>query len=318
MANILVVDDMLPSLGFLSAYLKKDGFEVFTATSYKDAVKVLEKDDIDLILMDVMMPEINGIEACKLFKKDPNLVDIPVIFVTSCDTGDMISACFEAGGEDYVHKFSTRRELLIRVKTHLKLRQAQQREYQQLMMFLSALNSFPDCIMAVRPSGRILYRNDAVGRGIEENDSFHEIDSNSAFVLGYREFLDSTKSNEQVFIKKLINGRMYEVNCIPVKDADFDEINFYFIVSKDITESYESEEKLRDLDKMKSISRIAGGVAHDLNNLTGAMLSNLSLLEYQGDLTPLQKQIVQDVEKAGEKASSVISQLMILFFSRRS
>ena len=82
---------------------------------------------------------------------------------------------------------------------------------------------------------------------------------------------------------------MYEVNCIPVKDADFDEINFYFIVSKDITESYESEEKLRDLDKMKSISRIAGGVAHDLNNLTGAMLSNLSLLEYQGDLNSSSK-----------------------------
>src|SRR5574342_797214 len=102
--RILVVDDTPANIQILTGILKEKGYQLSIATNGKQALQVLEKVRPDLILLDVMMPELDGFETCRIIKKTPGLDDIPIIFLTSkTDTKDIVSG-FEIGAVDYVGK----------------------------------------------------------------------------------------------------------------------------------------------------------------------------------------------------------------------
>ena len=103
--NILIVDDNKTTILFLETMLKDDGyFNLYTAYSAKESYKVLEKEKIDIILLDVMMPDIDGIEACKEIKQMKKYKSRPIIMVTADDTEATLKKSFEAGANDFVTK----------------------------------------------------------------------------------------------------------------------------------------------------------------------------------------------------------------------
>ena len=115
-ARILVVDDTPANIQILTGILKEKGYQLSIATNGKQALQVLEKVRPDLILLDVMMPELDGFETCKQIKKTPGLDNIPIIFLTSkTDSTDIVSG-FEIGAADYVGKPFNTNELLARIK----------------------------------------------------------------------------------------------------------------------------------------------------------------------------------------------------------
>lgn len=119
--HILIVDDNLKNLQIIGQLLKSEGFMISLAPSGKQALELLNSFLPDLILLDVMMPELDGLEVCRLIKTKERLKDIPIVFLTAKnETEDLIKG-FEAGGVDYVTKPFHQRELLIRVKNHLEL-----------------------------------------------------------------------------------------------------------------------------------------------------------------------------------------------------
>ena len=125
-ASILVVEDSPINQRQLQHLLSKGGYRVAVADHGKDALRLLEGMQPDLILLDVMMPELDGLTLCRLLKADPKTCEIPVIFISSLDnTADKLSG-FSAGGVDYITKPFHPSEVLARVTTHLKLRQLQQ------------------------------------------------------------------------------------------------------------------------------------------------------------------------------------------------
>jgi len=118
-AMILVVDDNPTNVEVLSNYLTKFGFRVFTARSGEKALELLQSIAPDLILLDVVMPGIDGFETCEQIKRSDATKEIPVIFMTALsDTLDKIRG-FELGAVDYITKPFQREEVLARVKTHL-------------------------------------------------------------------------------------------------------------------------------------------------------------------------------------------------------
>ncbi len=121
---ILVVDDMTQNLQILMSMLEKVGYNTSFATSGKQTLDRLTKVTPDLILLDLMMPDLDGLEVCKRLKADPNLQDIPVIFLTASHEPEKLLEAFEQGAVDYVTKPFKTAELLARVKTHLELKQA--------------------------------------------------------------------------------------------------------------------------------------------------------------------------------------------------
>jgi len=121
--SILVVDDNEVNLEILISLL--DDYNVLTAISGKGAFEILDKLKIDLILLDVMMPDINGLDLCKSLKSKEKTRHIPVIFLTAKYGVDDIKKGFDVGAVDYVAKPFNIEELLSRVNTHLQLKSYQ-------------------------------------------------------------------------------------------------------------------------------------------------------------------------------------------------
>src|SRR5512138_493522 len=117
--RILVVDDTPANIQVLAGTLKEKGYQISVATNGKQALEVVERVHPDLILLDVMMPEMDGFETCRRLKESNGSREIPVIFLTAkTETTDIVKG-FELGAVDYVAKPFNTHELLARVNTHL-------------------------------------------------------------------------------------------------------------------------------------------------------------------------------------------------------
>jgi len=121
-ATILAVDDEKINLNIIIDLLG-DTYDVVVARSGEKALKQIEKREVDLILLDIMMPEMDGYEVCKILKSNSETQDIPILFITAKTDDASIVKGFEIGGVDYITKPFRPIELLARVKTHLKLSQ---------------------------------------------------------------------------------------------------------------------------------------------------------------------------------------------------
>ena len=119
--RILIVDDTPRNIQVLGTILKEQGYQINVAQNGLQALDVVTKVTPDIILLDVMMPELDGFETCKRLKEDPNTAEIPVIFLTAkVETDDVVHG-FELGAVDYITKPFNPTELLVRVDTHLTL-----------------------------------------------------------------------------------------------------------------------------------------------------------------------------------------------------
>ncbi len=120
-SNILIVDDVPANLKVLGDILKGEGYKVRPVPNGNLALQVAAKEKPDLILLDIMMPEMNGYEVCQKLKEDANLNDIPIIFISALsDTKDIVKA-LNSGGVDYITKPFQSEEVKARVATHLKI-----------------------------------------------------------------------------------------------------------------------------------------------------------------------------------------------------
>jgi adenylate cyclase len=120
-SRILVIEDEPANIQTLSTILKERGYQISIATNGRQALEVLERIRPDLILLDIMMPEMDGFETCRRIKAAAAWPEIPIIFLTAkTDTADIVRG-FELGAVDYVAKPFNAHELLARVNTHLTL-----------------------------------------------------------------------------------------------------------------------------------------------------------------------------------------------------
>lgn len=127
--KILVVDDMTNNVRILENFLLKNGYEVFTAMDGAAGLDVARSVLPDLILLDVMMPEMDGYEACRHIRECEELADIPVIFITAKQQQDDILNAFEAGGNDYVAKPFFFQEVLHRIRVHVENKMLREQLY---------------------------------------------------------------------------------------------------------------------------------------------------------------------------------------------
>ena len=115
--TILVVDDDLATLWLLSTLLKHSGFEVVTTNLPEESLRLAQAQPPDLVLLDVMMPDIDGWEVCRRLREFTN---VPVIFLTAKDTIPDVVKGLEIGGDDYIVKPFDNHELVARIRAHLR------------------------------------------------------------------------------------------------------------------------------------------------------------------------------------------------------
>jgi two-component system sensor histidine kinase/response regulator len=136
---ILIVDDVKPNLKLLTYILEHEGYQTSFAISGKDALERLKSVIPNLILLDLMMPEMNGLEVCEIIKSQPIYANIPIIFLTASQDDAHLVKAFELGAVDYVTKPFKQPELLARIQTQLKITQ-QAKDLQQKTLELQELN----------------------------------------------------------------------------------------------------------------------------------------------------------------------------------
>ncbi|PWT92161.1 MAG: adenylate/guanylate cyclase domain-containing response regulator [Acidobacteria bacterium] len=179
--RILIVDDTPANIQTLTTILKEKGFQISVATNGKQALEVLKHVHPDLILLDVMMPEMDGFEACERIKASPEWHDIPIIFLTSKTETEDIVRGFELGAVDYVGKPFNAHELLARVNTHLSMDRLR-RENERLL-----LNILPAAIAERLRSGNELIA-----------DGFAEVSVLFADIVGFTHMTASMSAENVV------------------------------------------------------------------------------------------------------------------------
>ncbi|MBU5613896.1 ATP-binding response regulator [Geomonas azotofigens] len=354
---ILVIDDDADNLAIVSEYLK--GFD-FTILVAEDGASGLERAAYakpDLILLDVLMPGIDGYETCRRLKADDKTRDIPVIFMTALAETEHKVRGFQAGAVDYVTKPFQREEVLARVSVHLQIRELTRKltEANELLekrveqrtaelrnselRLMEIINFLPDATFAINLKGEIVIWNLTAEclTGAKASDMLGKGDHQYAipFYGERRATLVDLILNPSCEIDRLydyvsIEGGVITGECL-VRGLPHGEVYFMGKAAplwdsngklagaiesvRDVTESKKLEEQLRQTQKMEALGALAGGVAHDFNNILTGIMGYATLLKLRmGEGNPLLS-FPLDILAAAERAANLTKSL--LTFSRK-
>ena len=139
LGKIVVLEDEAEYANMLRLRLEAAGYTVRVANDPKTGLEVIEGMRPDLVLMDINMPGMTGFETCKILKNNSELADIPVIFLTARIATDDVLEGFDVGGVDYLTKPVDAKVLLARVKTHVSLKQASDKQRELILQLQESL-----------------------------------------------------------------------------------------------------------------------------------------------------------------------------------
>ena len=122
-SKILIVDDNQQNCELLDAYLADEGYEMLVANDGHEALERVAENQPDLILLDIMMPNMSGFEVCKQLKENPTTRDIPIIVVTALNESSDYERGMEAGADDFLTRPFNRVEFIARVRSLLRIRE---------------------------------------------------------------------------------------------------------------------------------------------------------------------------------------------------
>src|SRR5665213_291656 len=179
-ARVLVVDDLLANLRLLEARLTAEYFEVITATNGVAALEICARGQCDIILLDVLMPGMDGLEVCRRLKQNPRTAHIPVVMITALDQPSDRVAGLEAGADDFLTKPVNDIALITRVKSLVRLKTLTD----ELMMRATTSNDFGldesfDPIALDGDGGKVLLVEDdqaTANRMVEILGAMHRVD----------------------------------------------------------------------------------------------------------------------------------------------
>jgi PAS domain S-box-containing protein len=337
---ILVVDDDPNNLAVLRDCLAGCGYTLLAAEDGESAVARADYARPDLILLDVMMPGIDGFECCRRLKANERTRDIPVIFMTAlAETAYKVKG-LEVGAVDYVTKPFQREELLARIAVHLQIRELANRLREanetlekrvaertaDLARLATAVEQIDEAILITDLETNILYVNAAfermngyaadeiIGRNVAV---IRREDQDPRVQAAIRDELNAGRIWSGQITNRRKDGSCYEasVTASPIRDASGAVVNFVSI-HRDISHELKLEQELRQAQKMEAIGTLAAGIAHDFNNVLAAIVGNseMALDKIPGD-HPVRVN-VERVLEAGSRATDLVKQ--ILTFSRQA
>ncbi len=351
--DVLVVDDNKENLQLLSRILSAQGYRVRLALTGELALASIDACPPDLVLLDVCMPDMSGYEVCQRLRDDPHTTHIPVLFITAMGGIEDKIRGFEAGGRDYIVKPFQQEEVLARVNAHVALSrmhielehlvQERTRELRRIneqlekevegrrqaeaerQLLFEAICQSDESIVITDESGNIVFVNPAFERltGFSKEEVIGQnprILQSGQHDNAFYEDMWETILSGQTWHGELVNrkkdGTLFieKASISPVFDSDNRIVNF-IAVKHDITEQRSLEDQLRHAQKMESVGRLAGGVAHDYNNMLQVILGSLQLLLSRDDLGDDVVYHLEQIQKAASHSSEITKQL--LAFSRK-
>ncbi len=242
--KILCVDDIETNLFILKALFEshyENEYEIVLAKSGIEALDILLKQHIDIILLDIMMPELDGYETAKLILKNKRTKDIPIIFLTAKKDQDTVSKCYESGGVDYLSKPYNEEELFVRIRFHLDLIESK-RVLELERKFTQDILDMQDNLVVVTDTTKVLRTNKAVC-------DFYNVSSMEEFKNKYRcicttfeikdgyfhlDLVPKGKNWVDVLVEMLKNKDV----LVLIRDPQTSEFNSFDIKAKKFADDY--------------------------------------------------------------------------------
>jgi PleD family two-component response regulator len=168
--TILIIDDLETNINILIELLE-DKYDLLASLSGEEALEIVEEERVDLILLDIMMPGLDGFEVCERLKSNEKTKDIPIIFITAKTDEESIEKAYEIGGVDYISKPFRAREVLSRINTHLSLSEQKHSLEDSLKTNITLLNQYKEVV----DKGTIVSKTNKKGIITYVNDAFCKI-----------------------------------------------------------------------------------------------------------------------------------------------
>lgn len=232
---ILLVDDQPDNLRLLSALLSERGYQPRGVINGTMAIKAAKSSQPDLILLDILMPEMDGYETCELLKADPKTREIPIIFISAKDeTIDKVRA-FGLGALDYITKPFHVDEVLARIENHLSLRKLQKQLKEQNLLFQQEIYIRQQAEEALQKANQELAQSNAELEQFAYVTS-HDLQAPLATITTYAELLEQRYENQldteaNQYIEYIVNG------CLRMQKL-IEDLLEYSRVSKNIKRFY--------------------------------------------------------------------------------
>jgi DNA-binding response OmpR family regulator len=307
---ILVVDDQPQNIELLEAYLVPQGYEIVKAASGEEALEKLSGNQIDLVLLDVMMPKMSGLEVLEKLRADEKTRLIPVVMVTVLkETEDKVKA-LEAGCDDFISKPVDKVELLARVRSILKisyyLRQLDEKE-----RFKAVVDKISDGIAVCSPDYLIKDSNEAILKYLNIIDPANvnlveTLFKNYSVSINKEALMDLTIAHKTFDIvrekSETIEALYLEVNLDVIKNSAGELLSIVFIL-RNVTAS-----RTEELLKQDSLALIS----HKLRAPLGVINGNISLLldGLYGTLNEEQKKAIDSVSKQSSLLIALVEKLL--------
>ena len=329
-ADVLVVDDQPDNLRLISGVLQDAGFRVRGAISGELALQAVARQKPDLILLDILMPGLDGYSLCAALREDPASRSTPIIFLTQLSNMEDLKRAFRTGGVDYIVKPVQNSELVARVKTHLRLRRMQQalettvtvrgaqlrdgeKRYRRIFESMEEgyiLADLEGRILSVNPATLELLGfdrpDDLEGRSIVDQVYVHPSDRERLEAILMR---DGSVAGYVTQFKRR-DGVRIDVDCNLhlLRSAGGGPIGLEGTF-RDVTDRLRLEQQSRHAKRVEAIGTLAGGLAHDINNILAPMLMATALLK---DRLPDEhdREVLQVIESGARRGASIVRQLL--------
>lgn len=333
--NVLIAEDEALIAEELSDRLKNMGLSIAgVAASGEDAVSLAQRTRPDLILMDIRLRgRIDGIEAAGAIRTD---FDVPLIYLTAHSDDATIARATRTEPSAYLIKPFAERDLRIAIELALHKHAAERLLRESEQRYATTLTSIGDAVIATDADGRITFMNpvaesltgwptsDACGLPIDT--VFHTVDNAGAARTGpvHVALLENVVTGLQsgtLLVRRGGERIPIDDSAAPIHDSH-QRVRGLVVVFRDIRGRLQAEEamrkaeaRLRETEKLEALGRLAGGVAHDMNNLLTVVIGCADLL--LDDIPPgdAHRDIVGEIKSAGDRAASLARQL--LAFGRR-
>ena len=352
--RILVVDDNENNRDLVARRLKKHGHDVEVAVGGYEALDRLTAEAFDTVLLDVMMPEIDGVETLRRIRKTWGKHELPVIMVTAKDDSETVVKTLQDGANDYVTKPIDFPVLFARVNNQLALRFAELRLIQanevleeRVLERTAALQEANDKLLQSEEHLRAVLDNAADGIvSIDSRGNIRSVNHSAQLIFGYDQadvvgrhismlMPEETAAGQGWSLQgetggarpvgkagrgvRILTGKRKSGVSFPVEvslgEIKTPEEHLFIGVLRDITDRTDLEKQLRQAQKMEAIGRLTGGVAHDFNNLLTVIMGNLQLLERSLSGEEKAKSRVDKIMSASKSGAELTRRL--LSFSRQ-
>lgn len=255
--KILIIDDIVSNIQVVANLLKKNNFNISYAQNGKTGIERANKIDFDLILLDIMMPEMDGYEVCRLLKQNEKTKDVPIIFLTAKTTEDSLTKGFDEGAVDFISKPFKGAELLARVNTHIKLRTIS-KQLEQANKQLTQANKSKDKLLSIiahdlrNPFSVLITFSKLL------LDSYDEFSKND--ILSYLDTFYKTSKQGYSLLDNLLKWSKSQTGRLEI---DREAIDFKDIVEETITLLY-SQAKNKNIKLKNKVDEMVFAYA-DLN-----------------------------------------------------